>query len=78
MTKSFSKEELANYNGEKSLSILIACDGKIYDVTESNHWRGGKHHTLHQAGQDVTEAIKKAPHRLELLEKLPIVGLLED
>jgi len=33
---------------------------------------------VHKAGQDLTEALKEAPHSEELLKKFPIVGELED
>ena len=74
MAKIFTKEELSKYDGTSGLPILIACDGKVYDMTESYHWRGGKHHAFHEAGQDMTEFKTNAPHGFHLLEKFPIVG----
>jgi predicted heme/steroid binding protein len=54
----------------------VTYAGKVYDVTGSFHWKGGKHHVLHDAGQDLTESIGRAPHTAELLEKFPVVGVL--
>lgn len=76
MGKVFTVEELSKYNGMNAHPILIACEGKVYDVTKSYHWRGGIHHASHQAGQDLTEAMKNSPHGLDLLKRFPIVGIL--
>lgn len=32
------------------------------------------HHATHQAGCDLTEALRQAPHGHDLLDKFPIVG----
>jgi predicted heme/steroid binding protein len=73
----FTEEELSKFNGSEELSVLIAYDGKVYDVTTSYHWRGGKHHALHQAGQDLTAIMEKSPHGIDLLKGFPIVGVLK-
>jgi predicted heme/steroid binding protein len=78
MNRFFTKEELAGFNGVQGFPILIACEGKVYDVTLSYHWRGGKHHALHQAGKDLTEELKSSPHGLDLLERFPVVGVIEN
>ena len=76
--KIFTKEELARYNGENGAPAYVAYKGKVYDVSSSFHWSGGKHHVLHNAGEDLTDSLEKAPHSTELLEKFPVVGKLED
>ncbi len=77
MSKVFAEEELSKFSGKDGSSILIACDGKVYDVTKSYHWRSGRHHALHQAGQDLTEVMEKSPHAVDLLQRFPIVGILK-
>ncbi len=77
MNRVFSREELTDFNGVSDLPILIACEGKVYDVTSSYHWRGGRHHALHQAGRDLTEEFKRSPHGPDLLERFPVVGIVE-
>ncbi len=72
----FTKAELAQYNGLDSERILIACHGKVYDVTRSFLWQKGKHQALHRAGCDLTPLLKDAPHGVELLERFPVVGIL--
>ena len=38
--KSFSKEELAQYNGQNGEPVYIAHKGNVYDVSESKLWKG--------------------------------------
>ena len=71
----FTEEELKQYDGKNGLAY-IAYRGKVYDVSASYHWRKGIHHAAHRAGRDLTEALERAPHDPNLLEKLPIVGKL--
>jgi len=72
----FNEEELTQYNGKGGAPAYIACNGKIYDVSSSFLWQNGDHQVLHQAGVDLTNDLKQAPHGEELLERFPIVGTL--
>jgi predicted heme/steroid binding protein len=75
----FTKDELRSYNGKNGAPAYIACNGKVYDVSESFLWKNGRHQVVHKAGEDLTRSLSQAPHGAELLEKFPIVGtLLED
>lgn len=74
--KSFSKEELAQYNGNNGAPAYVAYKGKVYDVSGSFLWRRGRHQVLHNAGQDLTDSIEQAPHGVEMLERFPMVGTL--
>ncbi len=69
--------ELANYNGCDGRPAYVAVSGIIYDVSESRRWKHGNHEGIHQAGQDLTEALKTAPHVRVLIERFPLVGKLE-
>jgi predicted heme/steroid binding protein len=73
----FTREELKKYDGTAGL-CYIACAGKVYDLSQSFHWRRGFHQVSHQAGCDLTEALKQAPHGPDMLDKFPIVGELLD
>jgi len=73
----FTREELKHYDGRSGVAY-VAYKGKVYDVSQSFHWRSGRHHFRHHAGCDLTEALKQAPHSPEMLEKFPIVGELVD
>lgn len=71
----FTLEELATYNGKDGTKAYIAVDGVVYDVTDVSAWKNGGHNG-YEAGQDLTEAIKKAPHGTSKLDGLTIVGTL--
>ena len=51
-------------------------EGKIYDVTDSSLWHNGDHMSAHQAGKDLTEAIKIAPHNKDVFNRINQVGVL--
>lgn len=72
--KKFTLDELAKYNGKDGSPSYIAYKGKLYDVTGNFLWRNGKHQVLHQAGQDLTEALDEAPHGDDLMKKIPIIA----
>ncbi len=69
--KKMTKQELSKYNGKNG-----AYQGKIYDVSESFLWKNGKHQVFHQAGEDLTDALKDAPHGQDMLERVPLIGIL--
>jgi len=74
--KRFSKEELARYNGKNGAPAYIAYKGKVYDASNSFQWKNGRHQVLHNAGENLTDALEQAPHGTDMLERLPVVGTL--
>ena len=75
--KEYTFEELADYKG-KNGKIYIAYQNQVYDVTDSFLWIGGIHQGLHDAGQDLTEAMDDAPHGPEIFKDCPVVGTLKN
>ena len=75
--KIFTREELKKYDGSQGISY-VAYRGRVYDVSKSFHWKKGAHQVTHQAGQDLTEALKDAPHLPDLLFRFPVVGKLDE
>ena len=75
--KIFTREELSKYDGSSGIAY-IAFDGKVYDVSESYHWKRGIHQVMHRAGCDLTEALKRAPHGADMLARFLVVGELMD
>jgi len=69
-------EELARYNGKNGQPAYVAVAGTIYDVSESPMWKDGLHTNAHQAGADLTEELKTAPHISAVIERFPCVGHL--
>jgi hydroxylamine dehydrogenase len=70
-------ETLPSLDGQDGSKAIVAVDEKLYDVTDSRLWRNGAHVKQHYAGQDLTEALKKAPHGAEVLERMPMIGELK-
>jgi predicted heme/steroid binding protein len=75
--REFTLREPARFNGRDGRPAYVAYQGKVYDLTGSFLWRGGRHKVLHRAGQDLTRTLGQAPHGPELLEKFPVVGTLK-
>jgi predicted heme/steroid binding protein len=76
--KEYTLEELARCTGEDGTPTLIAAQGVVYDVSNSYHWRRGRHQVLHRAGMDLTAELAHAPHGAHLLERVPAVGTLQE
>lgn len=68
--------ELKNFDGRNGKPAYVAVSGMIYDVSSSKHWQQGNHEETHQAGQDLTEEMKTAPHVRSVIERFPVVGQL--
>jgi len=69
-------ETLPSLDGQDGSQAVVAVEGKLYDVSESRLWRDGVHVKKHRAGQDLTEALKGAPHGAEVLDRMPALGEL--
>jgi predicted heme/steroid binding protein len=72
----FTLEALGRCDGLDGSPSFIGFRGKVYDVSKSFLWSGGRHEAMHQAGMDLTQALVGAPHGADLLEKYPVVGIL--
>ena len=70
-------EELKKYNGKEGRRAYIAHKGTVYDITDSDMWQNGEHENIHNAGEDLTDALSGAPHGDEVFKKFKIVGKLE-
>lgn len=75
--KVFTKEELRKYDGSNGVAY-IAFRSKVYNVSQSFHWKRGIHQVVHRAGCDLTEVLEQAPHGADMLDRFPIVGELLD
>jgi len=71
-------EELQQHDGRDGRKAYVAVNGKIYDVSTSPLWQEGNHQDAHQAGSDLTEELKAAPHVRSVIERFPVVGDLTE
>lgn len=73
-----TREELAKFDGREGRKAYGAVNGKIYDFSDSKLWTDGNHQGLHQAGHDLTDELKNAPHVRAVIERFPVIGQLEE
>jgi predicted heme/steroid binding protein/uncharacterized membrane protein len=71
-----TSDALAYCDGKEGRPCYIAYGGAIYDVTGSKLWRGGEHLKKHNAGADLTDVLKTAPHGEEKVLAMPVIGRL--
>ena len=71
--RSFTPEELANYDGMNGSAAYVAVNGVVYDVSNVKQWRTGRHEG-NVAGIDLTDIIQQSPHGTSILDGLPVVG----
>ncbi len=76
--KKISSEDLKQFDGLNGHPLYIVFKGKIYDLTSSKLWPQGKHMGMHNQSQDLTEAIKKAPHGEDNVYRYPLIGELAE
>lgn len=76
--KVFTKKQLSEYDGQNRNRRYIAVDGIVYDVTDKETWSGGRHYGV-AAGKDLTTYFNTChKNQRDILNKLEIVGKLED
>ena len=78
--RSYTLEELAQYDGGDDNQCLVAVDGDVYLIEGFALWVGGEHVTSGgraRCGFDLTEVIDESPHGRSKLELLKKVGTLE-
>jgi predicted heme/steroid binding protein len=74
--KQFTLNELKKYDGKDGRPAYIAYKGKVYDVSDDFLWVEGDHQGEHVAGKDLTEGMARAPHAEDVLERVPLIGVL--
>ncbi len=72
--RDLTTEELSSFTGKDGSPAYFAYRGTIYDASGSDLWEEGLHMGKHQAGFDLTDALKLAPHEEYQILRLPVVG----
>ncbi len=72
----FSQDELAMFDGKEGRPAYVAYKGVVYDVSQSRLWKDGSHLRKHNAGLDMTDILKTAPHTEEKILAMPVAGNL--
>jgi len=75
-TGEFTLDDLTLYDGEEGRPAYFAFEGKVYNATQSRLWKEGIHMGRHNAGNDLTEALKLAPHGREKVDVMTTVRAL--
>lgn len=68
--------ELSLFDGKDGRPAYFACEGQVFDGTASKLWKNGLHMGRHAAGEDLTDALKLAPHGKEKVLELPRIARL--
>lgn len=71
------KSELKTYDGKDGRPAYVVYNGKVYDVSKSELWKGGVHMGRHKAGEDLSDFISMAPHDTEVFDRVEPVGTIE-
>jgi predicted heme/steroid binding protein len=75
--KTFTLEELSQFDGKDGEAAYIAIDGIVYNVTDADGWTEGEHEG-YSAGQDLTAAFESSPHKDSILSGLEIMGTVAE
>jgi len=62
-------------DGLEGRPAWVRVGEQLYDLTQSKRWKNGNHFGRHQAGEDMTSALKAAPHGPEKLQGFKIFSL---
>lgn len=75
--RSFTLQELADYDGSGGKAAYVAVGGQVYDVSNLIGWAGGTHFGLY-AGKDLSDVFMGCHHgMIEILKDVPQVGTLQ-
>ena len=70
--KLMSATQLKAFDGKNGHKAYVALNGKVYDVTNIDEWKGGKHYKGMVAGTDLTPYISQSPHGAKIVNELEL------
>lgn len=71
--RTFTKSELATFNGKNGNKAYVAVNGTVYDVTDVPAWAAASHFGL-TAGTDVSKEFSRCHAGQQILNRLKVVG----
>ena len=77
--RTYTVEELAQYDGKDGNQCLVAVDGNVYLIEGFALWQSGEHLPSGgraRCGLDLSEVINESPHGRSKLQLLKQVGTL--
>jgi len=69
-------DDLRHFDGKENRPAYFAYKGKVYDICLSKVWKDGTHFKKHDAGGDLTDFLKTAPHGEDKILQMTEVGEL--
>ncbi|MDY6952561.1 MAG: multiheme c-type cytochrome [Thermodesulfobacteriota bacterium] len=72
-SEEITRTSLGHFDGSAGRPAYVVYENKVYDVSDSAKWEGGRHFGKHTAGEDLTEAMQGAPHGPEMLDNVKYV-----
>ncbi len=75
ISKTYTLDELSQYNGTDGNKSYIAFNGKVYDVSDMTEF-SETGEFFGKAGLDLSEELKASPEYEVMLNNTPIVGTL--
>lgn len=75
--KEFTIDEIAQYDGKQGKPSYVAVNGNVYDVSKVLQWEGGNHFGM-IAGKNLSDEFMTCHDgSLQILQKLPVVGVIK-
>ena len=75
VSRGFTPQTLALFDGRGGYPAYVAINGVVYDVTNIPQWSAGDHFSL-QAGRILSSEYELCHRAREILYKLPTVGVM--
>lgn len=75
VSRGFTPQTLALFNGQGGYPAYVAINGVVYDVTNVPQWAGGDHFSLH-AGRNLSSEYALCHNARKILYRLPTVGVM--
>jgi predicted heme/steroid binding protein len=69
-----SRSNIGYFDGTDGKPAYFIYQKDVYNVTNSEKWKEGRHFGKHAAGSDLTAALEGAPHGPEVFDRIQQVG----